>query len=184
MVYGVEPCSILHEPLGQAVQQAGLGSRYNILGCGAERESLREGLTGAGLLGLRKVGKGSGGDGEKGEIFDAIIVIRVLCSVNNPVDTIDHLYKLLKPGGRLIVGEHIQNRWRKGTGSIFGRFTQVLYQFAGWSFLLGNCHLNRKTDEYLLDVGEKYGGWGKMEIKYVGEFAPIPFVVGELVKRG
>ncbi|KAI9646135.1 hypothetical protein NHQ30_005575 [Ciborinia camelliae] len=178
MVYGVEPCKVLHEPLSKAILAAGLQEKYRILDCGAERKSLSEGLRRAGLLKDNKSGEYEGSP-----LFDTIIVIRVLCSVNNPVDTVDFLYQLLKPGGRLLVGEHIQNPWRKSTGSVLGRFTQVLYQLAGWSFFMGNCHLDRKTDEYLETVGNKYGGWGKVELKAVGEFAPIPFVFGELVKR-
>lgn len=87
-----------------------------------QRESLSKGLRDAGILGDEESERG---------VFDAIIVIRDLCSVKNPVDAVEFFYKSLKPGGRLIVGEHIKNRWRKGTGSIFGRLTQVLYQSIG-----------------------------------------------------
>ncbi|KAJ8065794.1 hypothetical protein OCU04_006457 [Sclerotinia nivalis] len=177
MVYGVEPCEVLHGPLEKAVREAGLQGKYKILGCGAERESLSEELRNVGLLKDDKKG------GILWEVFDTITVIRVLCSVNNPIDTIDFLYKLLKPGGRLIVCEHVENPWWQGTGSLVARCTQILCQLGGWSFFMGNCHLDRRTDEYLKAAGEQYGGWEKVELKTVGEFAVIPFVFGELVKR-
>ncbi|EDN97589.1 hypothetical protein SS1G_12442 [Sclerotinia sclerotiorum 1980 UF-70] len=88
-------------------------------------------------------------------------------------------YRILGCGA----GRESLNEELKKVGILVARCTQILYQLAGWSFFMGNCHLNRRTDDYLKAVGEKYGGWEKVELKTVGGFAVLPFVSGELVKR-
>ena len=47
--------------------------------------------------------------------------------------------------------------------------------------MLGNCHLNRPTDEYLM----KAGNWDKVDfLKYKDEkdFVVIPHICGRLMK--
>lgn len=47
--------------------------------------------------------------------------------------------------------------------------------------MLGNCHLNRPTDEYLMKAGD----WDKVDfLKYKDEkdFAVIPHIYGRLTK--
>ena len=45
---------------------------------------------------------------EKGS-FDTILSIQVLCCVTHPERTVQELYELLKPGGQLIVYEHVRS---------------------------------------------------------------------------
>lgn len=77
--------------LREAADKAGLGERYEIANCGAEdKQQLRS-------LGIKQ------------ESVDCIISIQVLCSVQDPKTVIADLYKLLKPGGELIVYEHMRS---------------------------------------------------------------------------
>lgn len=40
---------------------------------------------------------------------DTILSMQVLCSVEKPEEVLRYLYTLLKPGGRMVVYEHVQN---------------------------------------------------------------------------
>jgi Methyltransferase domain len=171
-MYGVEPCTELHPGLKIAAERAGLGSKYHIVTCGAQPESLIPALTEAGLL----KGKAEG-------VFDAIIACKVLCSVQNYEETTAGLYALLKPGGRMLICEHIKNPWRTPKGNLVARAIQEMFMIQGWSFFLGGCQLNRPTDQMLKNVANCDGGWKKMDLELVVQWGTIPFVIGELIKK-
>jgi SAM-dependent methyltransferase len=67
---------------------------------------------------LRKQGL----DQSTGGVFDTIICVRVLCSVLDLEQTAEELYSFLKPGGKLLVTEHVVNPWRTAKGSVVARF--------------------------------------------------------------
>jgi SAM-dependent methyltransferase len=172
-IYGAEPCKELHAGLRKSAEEAGLGSRYRILDCGAQRESLYPALREVGLLG----GKVEG-------LFDSIICSKVLCSVPNQEATVAALYDVLKPGGKMIVCEHIKNPWRSPKGSLVARGIQQLFMAQGWSYFLGGCHLTRETGEVMKRAADRDGGWKKVDLEYVVTWGAIPFVLGVLVKKG
>jgi len=172
-IYGAEPAAALHPGLVKNAKKAGFGDRFQALLSGGEPESLIPALHKSGLLRV----SGTGGTAEAG-IFDEICCLRVLCGVPHPKETIQGLYALLKPGGRMIVCEHVANPWRT-EGSVAARFMQVVYTIAGWPFLMGGCELQRHTEEFLREAGE----WEKFELQYVEPKFVVPFVVGELVKK-
>ncbi|ODH19773.1 hypothetical protein ACO22_06098 [Paracoccidioides brasiliensis] len=193
-MYGAEPCHGLHGDLTAKVESCGLGGKYQILPCGAERTALFPALGREGLLAETETDVVSGkvrcpvqGRG----IFDTIVCVRVLCSVPDQRETMRGLYDLLKPGGKLLVCEHVVNPWSlrcggKGRrGNFFSRFMQVVYMLCGWKFFLGNCHLNRDTARVLMEVAEEAGegGWEKVDIQKWFEWSTLPYVVGTLVKR-
>lgn len=91
-IYGIEPNRGLHDKLRESIKKAGLSDVYTIVPCGAHDV---EGL------------KTSGVDQEA---FDTVLSIQVLCSVPNPKETAAALYRLLKPGGTMIVYEHVKSR--------------------------------------------------------------------------
>lgn len=172
VAYGPEPCRELHSQLKATVAENDMAGKYKILDCGAERASLNLKLKEVGLLGKKEEG-----------VFDTIISSKVLCSVPHLEDTVENLYSLLKPGGRLIFCEHHRNNWGTRKGSLFARAIQEFFMLQGWTFLLGGCHLTRKTDEVLKEVAKKDGGWKSMDLEYVAQWGAIPFVLGVLTKK-
>lgn len=173
-MYGAEPAADMHAQLRANAEKYGFGNgKYVPMVCGAQPESLIPALAKVGVLSKGKSGHG---------VFDEICCVRVLCGVPRPKETIASLYSLLKPGGRLIVCEHVVNPWRT-EGSYVGRFMQFAYTVLGWPFFMGGCELQRHTPEW---VNEAAGpdGWEKVQVRYVEQKTVIPFWVGELRKRG
>ncbi|ORY18841.1 hypothetical protein BCR34DRAFT_621323 [Clohesyomyces aquaticus] len=174
-MYGAEPAIDLHPGLLRNAEKNGLGGKYHALVCGGEPESLIPALHKSGIL-------SSGSGGGEG-VFDEICCIRVLCGVPRPRETIRGLYGLLKPGGRMVVCEHVVNPWRTPEGSVVGRLAQVVYTLLGWPFFMGGCELQRHTPEFLTEAAGK-DGWASESFEYVEPTNAFPFYVGELRKRG
>lgn len=173
-MYGAEPAEDLHKDLWRNAQKKGFGDKYHALLCGAEPESLIPALHKSEVLKVSgRAGLGSDG------VFDEICCVRVLCGVPHPQETINGLYSLLKPGGRMVICEHVVNPWRT-EGRILARLMQFVYTLLGWPFFMGGCELQRHTLNFL----ELAGKWDKFELKYYGPKDAIPFVVGELIKKG
>jgi SAM-dependent methyltransferase len=170
IIYGAEPCEILHPALKEAAEKAGLGGKYRILTCGGQRQSLYPKLRELGIM-------------KEGPVFDTIVCSKVLCSVPCPEDTVAGLYDLLKPGGKFIICEHVKNPWRTRKGSVIARLIQLLYTLHGWTFFLGGCHLGRNTDEIVKAAANKDGGWDKVDLENAVAWGTIPYVLGELVKK-
>jgi SAM-dependent methyltransferase len=172
MIIGAEPNEAMFPELKKAIEKEGLQQKYRLLPCGAEKESLDPALRVEGLL-----------NGDICAIFDTIVCSKVLCSVPNQAATIDHLYELLKPGGTMIVNEHIRNRWESGKGSVFSRCVQVLFTSLGWTFLKGGCALGRDTTERIMAAARTDGGWAAAEYDFACSWGAIPFVIGRFVKK-
>ncbi|KAJ4994491.1 hypothetical protein SVAN01_00320 [Stagonosporopsis vannaccii] len=173
-MYGAEPAVDLHAGLLRNAQKNGLGEKYHALLCGGEPESLIPALHKSGVLEVSgRAGLASDG------VFDEICCVRVLCGVPHAQETVNGLYNLLKPGGRMVICEHVVNPWRT-EGRLLARLMQVVYTLLGWPFFMGGCQLQRHTPEYLRNAGE----WDKFDLKYYGPKDAIPFVVGELIKKG
>lgn len=173
--YGAEPCLHLHTKLLAKAREAGFSEdKYVALGCGAEQQSLIPALAKAGLLG--------GGNGSAP--FDAVVCVRVLCGVPRPRETIAGLYRLLKPGGRLVYYEHIRSgSGKKGAGDALGATVQKLYTLMGWRYLMGGCELSRETVEYIREAAGGDGGWEAEETLILNDWAPLPFGLGVFVKK-
>jgi len=162
-IYGVEPAGTLHAKLALKADEAGFEGKYRILGCGAEPDSLVPALEKEGLL-----ARGS-------EPFDEIVSIRVLCGVPEVKETVDGLYALLKPGGRLIVMEHVA-----APGITVARVIQGMYMWiGGWKFWMGGCCLDRDTERLLRGAGK----WRDVDLKTLNPWSTIPQIVGVLVKE-
>jgi SAM-dependent methyltransferase len=171
IMYGAEPGIDLHPGLLKAAEKTGFAGKYRALHCGGESESLIPALAKAGVF---KDGAGQG-------VFDEVVCVRVLCGVPRPEETIQGLYRLIKPGGRLVFCEHVASPWRED-GSIFARLAQVGYAVLGWSFFLGGCCIDRHTKQYLIDAAGKEG-WEEVHVESVEPKTAVPFIVGYLVKR-
>jgi SAM-dependent methyltransferase len=162
----------LHATLRANADTAGLGGKYQILSCGAEPESLVPALAKEGLLG--KDGAG---------VFDEVVCVRVLCGVPKLSDTVENLYRCLKPGGRFVVCEHVVND-DDTPGGWVGRFFQAFYMALGWPFFGGGCELTRDTQAVLMKAAEADGGWAQVTMEKVDEWSVVPNIVGCCVKRG
>lgn len=130
-----------------------------------------------GLLGDR----GEKGTRIGGGVFDEIVCIRVLCGVPRPKETIAGLYRVLKPGGRFVLLEHVVNDAGQGNG--LGWVLQWLYSALGWSFLMGNCDLRRDTTALLMDAAKADGGWAKVQLETVDDWSSLPHIFGSCIKK-
>ena len=91
-IYGVEPNVELHKSLRENIKTSGLIDIYEIVACGVED-----------VVELKKHGIVLGS-------IDTILSVQVLCSVPDPNEILRRLYALLKPGGQLIVYEHVKSK--------------------------------------------------------------------------
>jgi ubiquinone/menaquinone biosynthesis C-methylase UbiE len=69
--------------------------------------------------------------------FDTVVVTFVLCSVPDPPAALAEVRRVLAPGGRLVLLEHVRGEGRVADWQ--DRVTPLHRRF------LGNCHLNRET---------------------------------------
>ncbi|OOF90254.1 hypothetical protein ASPCADRAFT_135320 [Aspergillus carbonarius ITEM 5010] len=186
-IYGAEPCHGLHAELRARAISEGLGDKYHILPCGVEAADLIPELQKQDLLNTNTADPTAvlkhlenTGDG----VFDTILCVRVLCSVPDMQRTIRDLYTLLRPGGKLLVVEHVVNPWRTRKGSVIARGFQAFYELMGWRLYMGNCSLNRDTAVTLKMAAERDGGWESFELERWFESTPMPYISGVLVKKG
>lgn len=78
--------------------------------------------------------------------FDCIVCTLVFCSVNNPLRGLQEMRRVLKPGGQLLMIEHI--RAQKRTLALLQDLITPLTRL-----LLGNCHWNRSTVQTVQEAG-------------------------------
>lgn len=90
-IYGVEPNVDLHAALQLTIKECGLSDVYTIVPCGVED-----------VVTLREYGI-------DGESVDTVMSVQVLCGVPRPEKVVKELYGLLKPGGQMIVYEHVRS---------------------------------------------------------------------------
>lgn len=78
--------------------------------------------------------------------FDTVVSSCTMCSVPNPVRALNELYRVLRPGGRLLMFEHVRSRsWVLGLALDFMTL---------WTRLLGTA-MNRDTVASVLKAGFK-----------------------------
>jgi SAM-dependent methyltransferase len=173
-IYGAEPCVDLHEKLQSQANGHNLQDRYQILAAGASTDQIVKELLRDGYITSYSEGD---------TLFDTIICVRALCSISDPQTAASELYKLLRPGGRMLICEHVANPWTKPKGSIVARIVQQLYMICGWAFFIGDCRLNQDTARILLKAAEEDGGWEENNLEMAASFSPFPYLHGVLVKR-
>ncbi|OHT80403.1 methyltransferase [Mycobacteroides chelonae] len=77
--------------------------------------------------------------------FDSVHAGLVLCSVDDVAATLSEIRRVLAPGGRLVVLEHV-----RGDG-VMGRFQDLIAK--PWSWLASGCEPNRRTVEAIAAAG-------------------------------
>jgi len=82
--------------------------------------------------------------------FDSVHVGLVLCSVDDVAATLAEIRRVLAPGGRLVVLEHV-----RGDG-VMGRFQDLIA--TPWSWLASGCKPNRRTADAVAAAGFDTGG--------------------------
>lgn len=96
-------------------------------------------------LDLRPVGGAETGlpDGD----VDAVVATLVLCTVPDPVAVLAEVRRILRPGGRLVLLEHVA----APPGSVLDRLQAVLRP--GWRWAFEGCDLRRDTGALLAEAG-------------------------------
>jgi ubiquinone/menaquinone biosynthesis C-methylase UbiE len=81
------------------------------------------------------------------ESFDCIVASLVCCSVASPRTALEEIKRVLKPGGYFIFLEHVaadkgtsRRRWQNRINPV-------------WRPIMGNCHLNRETEDAIVSAG-------------------------------
>jgi ubiquinone/menaquinone biosynthesis C-methylase UbiE len=77
--------------------------------------------------------------------FESVHVGLVLCSVDDVSAALGEIRRVLVPGGRLVVLEHV-----RGDGAM-GRFQDLIAR--PWSWLASGCHPNRRTVDAIAAAG-------------------------------
>jgi ubiquinone/menaquinone biosynthesis C-methylase UbiE len=92
--------------------------------------------------------------------FDSVHIGLVLCSVDDVAATLREIRRVLVPGGRLVVLEHV-----RGDGAT-GRFQDLVAK--PWSWLASGCEPNRQTAQAIAAAGFDITGLRSIR-------TPVPF---------
>ncbi len=78
--------------------------------------------------------------------FDSAVATLVFCSVQDPACGLREIWRVLKPGGTLLLLEHV-----RGPGKMVPWIQDALVPLT--RRCMGNCHWNRATQQLVLDTG-------------------------------
>lgn len=80
------------------------------------------------------------------ETFDTAVVTLCFCTVPDPVESMEEIARVLKPGGTLLFMEHVRSE-RPWLGAIQDRLRRP------WARLADGCQCNRRTVDMLRETG-------------------------------
>jgi ubiquinone/menaquinone biosynthesis C-methylase UbiE len=101
--------------------------------------------------------------------FDTVVLMAVLCSVDNPADAVSEFRRVLRPDGRLLFNEHVRS-----SNPGLARWQDRLER--PWGVVAGGCHPNRRTLQLL-----EAGGFRIDELEQ-GELPDVPRLVRPYVR--
>jgi len=81
------------------------------------------------------------------ESFDYVVSSLVCCSVTDLNACLIEIRRILKPDGSLVFLEHVA----AANGTSRRRWQNLLTPL--WKIFMGNCHLNRETEQAMLNAG-------------------------------
>jgi ubiquinone/menaquinone biosynthesis C-methylase UbiE len=82
------------------------------------------------------------------ESFDSAVVTLVFCSVGDPLRGLGEVRRVLKPGGALLMVEHV-----RAHGAIVATIQNIITPMT--RLMLDNCHWNRDTERTVKQAGFK-----------------------------
>lgn len=100
--------------------------------------------------------------------FDTIVGTLVFCSIHDPLAALAELRRVLRPGGRLLLLEHV-----RGQTPVTRRLTDWLHPL--WFAMQGECHLNRETAAAVAAAGfrvERAESHGRGLLQLINATAP------------
>lgn len=104
------------------------------------------------------------------ESFESAVATLVFCSVSDPQRGLSEVRRVLKPGGALLMIEHIRAR---------GAFASTIQNFITPinRLIAGNCHWNRDTEQAVIEAGFKIEQRRELALSTI-----LPLVVLHAVK--
>jgi ubiquinone/menaquinone biosynthesis C-methylase UbiE len=78
--------------------------------------------------------------------FDAAVSAFALCTVTDPAAALAELRRVLVPGGKLLLLEHVHLMWEPGR-------TLQSRAAPAWAAVAGGCHLDRETVRTAVEAG-------------------------------
>ena len=104
------------------------------------------------------------------EAFDTVVLALVLCSVEEPHAAAAEIHRVLRPGGRLLLMEHV-----RADDPVLARWQDRVQPL--WSWCNGGCRPNRPTIDILREAGFRLRG-----LESYG-FPVLPHVQGEALRE-
>ncbi len=103
------------------------------------------------------------------ESFESVVATLVFCSVGDPQRGLSEVRRVLKPGGTLLMIEHV-----RAHGAIAATMQTIITPLT--RLMAGNCHWNRDTEKTVLETGFK------IEQKRSLIWSMLPFIVLRALK--
>lgn len=79
--------------------------------------------------------------------MDCVVSTLVCCSVRSPQESMEQVYRVLKPGGLFVFMEHVAAENNPNRLKWQNRINPL------WKRISGNCHTNRETEKTILQAG-------------------------------